>query len=151
MGAGVSEWLCAVSIAATRCWLRTYTSGLPADMASDRKAEIESDVWDMHHDAETAGLGRALLTMRRLLAGMRDDIGWRTEVAPLNEQLLTRRLIAIGAATIVVGTLWSLAPVVLKGRRELATCAETAREPRDTAELRHEVLRCAGLFFAKRD
>ncbi|MGE0866615.1 MAG: hypothetical protein AB7P34_22160, partial [Vicinamibacterales bacterium] len=94
---------------------------------------------------------RVFLATLRLVKGIPDDVGWRMEVAPHHQQLLTRRVIAVVAAIVVVSSLWSAPTLLLKGRRELTTCAETAPTPRDTAALRHEVLRCAGTFFAKRD
>lgn len=129
-------------------WVRVYTAGLSPDAAKARREEIESDLWEMQHDPNRAG---GWIALRRMHAGVPDDIAWRIDVAPLHQQLLTRRFIAITAATIVVMGLWATPAFLLKGRREMMACADTALEPRDTATLRHEVLRCAGTFFAKRD
>lgn len=137
-----------LALSVTRTWLRVYTLGLDPEIARGRREEIESDLWEMQHDAAQRS---PLRIVQRLLGGIADDIGWRMDVAPADEQLLTRRMIALAAATIAVTILWGVPTFLLKGRREMTVCAETARQPRDTAELRHEVLRCAGTFFAKRD
>lgn len=133
---------------ATRLWALLYTAGLPAEVARARRDELDSDLWEMEHDPEPRG---AAVALRRLLAGMPDDIGWRMDVAPHREQVLTRRCVALAAATVIVATLWAVPHFLLKGRREVVACAETALEPRDTATLRHEVLRCAGTFFVRKD
>jgi hypothetical protein len=133
--------------AATRLWARLYTAGLARELARSRRDEIDSDLWEMQHDPDH----RPRAALQRLLFGIPDDIGWRMDVAASHEQLLTRRFIALTAATVIVVILWAVPTVLLKGRREMLSCAETAQDPRDTAELRHEVLRCAGTFFARRD
>ena len=138
-------------LAMTRAWLRLYTSGLPADAALARRAEIDSDLWEMEHDDDVAGTWQhPILALRRLTAGMADDVGWRLEVAPPGEQVVARRLMALAVASVIVVSLWSVPPLLLKGRRELVACAETADTPTSTAALRHEVLRCAGSFFVRR-
>jgi hypothetical protein len=63
---------------------------------------------------------------------------------------VARRSMALAAASVIVVSLWSVPTLLLKGRRELVACAENADTPTSTAELRHEVLRCAGAFFVRR-
>jgi hypothetical protein len=151
MGAGMSARLLTAILAMTRAWLRLYTSGLPADVAIARRAEIDSDLWEMEHDDDLAGTWQhPIVALRRLTAGMADDVGWRVDVAPPGEQVVSRRLMALVAASVIVASLWSVPPLLVKGRRELEACAETADTPTSTAELRHEVLRCAGAFFVRR-
>ena len=151
MGAGMSARLLTTILAMTRAWLRLYTSGLPADVAIARRAEIDSDLWEMEHDADAAGTWQhPMVALQRLTAGMADDVGWRLEVAPPGEQVLARRVMALAAASVIVVSLWSLSSLLIKGRRELVACVETADAPTSTAALRHDVIRCAGAFFARR-
>ena len=147
----MSARLLTAILAMTRGWLRLYTSGLPADVATARRAEIDSDLWEMEHDDDLAGTWQlSIVALQRLTAGMADDVGWRFEVAPPGEQVMARRLMALAAASVIVVSLWSVPPLLLKGRRELVACAETADTPTSTAALRHDVIRCAGAFFARR-
>lgn len=66
-----------------RNWARVYTFGLPSEIRKERRAEIESDLWEHIHDSE---LGRdaaspfcTLHALTRLLAGVPDDLLWRIE------------------------------------------------------------------------
>jgi len=147
----MSARLLTAILAMTRAWLRLYTSGLPADVAIARRAEIDSDLWEMEHDDDLTGTWQhPIVALQRLMAGMADDVGWRLEVAAPGEQVVARRSMALAAASVIVVSLWSVPTLLLKGRRELVACAENADTPTSTAELRHEVLRCAGAFFVRR-
>lgn len=86
----------------------------------------------------------------RLLRGIPADLGWRMDHAGVEEQLLTRRMIALSAATGIVLMLWALPPILFKGSRELVSCAEASAPPANTAALRHDIIRCAGAFFSAR-
>ena len=135
-------------VTATRWWLCVYTTRLDPAVAAARRTEIECDLWEMLHDADPQlARRRTGMALRRLLSGMIDDVAWRMDHAPMREQLLTRRAIALAAATLIIASLWSLPPLVFKGRREVVSCAETAKAPTTTAALRHDVIRCAGAFF----
>lgn len=82
----MSSCLCVVLIALTRAWVRLYTLGMSADMREERTAEIESDLWETRHDSSRSGSwSRTLQLLRRLCAGMINDIAWRMEVAPCRE------------------------------------------------------------------
>lgn len=93
-----------------RAWVALYTRGLHADVADDRRAEIEADLWDEVDMAskvgETAGLGRRRIS--RLIRGMPADVAWRLEQrerstkAPWRTTMHISRLelVAIVAATI---------------------------------------------------
>jgi hypothetical protein len=149
MGAGVSASLFPVAIALTRGWLRLYTGYLPMEVVDQRRAEVESDLWEMAHDPDLVpGPGRGLLAMRRLVRGIPDDLAWRFENAAIEEQLLVRRLLALTAAGAIVLCLLTASSLLLKGRRDIAACAAEAAPPQSTAALRHDVIRCAGAFFA---
>ena len=146
MTAGVLK----ATVALTRAWLRLYTNGLPADVALARRTEVECDLWEMQQDPELQGR-LPFVAATRLLAGMPDDLAWRTDHAPLAEQVLTRRLTALMAAAAIVISLWTAPIFLLKGKRELVSCAGSAATPTTTAALRHDVIRCAGAFFASRE
>jgi hypothetical protein len=57
-------------------WARIYTAGLPDDVAVERRAELESDIWEQLHDpnnATTTGI------ISRLARGTPADLLWRIE------------------------------------------------------------------------
>lgn len=61
---------------AVLAWGRWYTSDLPDDLAADRIAELESDVYEERAAADGApGVGRSILT--RALRGIPADLAWR--------------------------------------------------------------------------
>jgi hypothetical protein len=149
MGAGMTIPLSPVVIALTRGWLAVYTSHAPRPLAESRRAEIESDLWEMAHDAELApGLQRGWIALTRLLAGIPDDLAWRLDNAAVGEQLFVRRVCAFTAATLLVLSLWTVPSWFFSGRQEVATCAATAPHPQTNADFRLEVMRCAGAFFS---
>jgi hypothetical protein len=149
MGAGMTVPVSAVVIALTRGWLAVYTAHTPRHLAESRRAEIESDIWEMEHDADlTPGLRRNWIVATRLLAGMPDDLAWRLDNAEVGEQLFVRRVCALTAATLLVLSLWTVPSLFVDGQQQLATCAATARPPQTNADFRLEVMRCAGAFFS---
>ncbi len=62
-------------------WVGLYTRGLPVDVAADRRAEIESDLWDEAAVADWLGDASTLGRQRasRLIRGMPADVAWRME------------------------------------------------------------------------
>jgi hypothetical protein len=55
------DLLLRTAIALVRAWTRVYTWQMPADEREARRSEIESDLWELQHDADTsAGTGAAL-------------------------------------------------------------------------------------------
>ena len=50
----------------------------------------------------------------------------------------------------VVLSLWALPSLFVNGRREVASCAATAPLLQTDADLRLEIMRCAGAFFVSR-
>ena len=70
------------AIALTRAWAAVYTRGLPSDARTDRREEIDCDLW---HQQRLADLerepvtGTAVQILVRLLLGFPDDIFWRLE------------------------------------------------------------------------
>lgn len=60
--------------AVTRLWTSLYTRGLPADIRTNRRDEIDSDLWDHRHQAEALGdarLGTALPSKHLGLSAVR--------------------------------------------------------------------------------
>jgi hypothetical protein len=75
-----------LAVSAARVWTRLYTLGLPPELCDRRRDEIESDLWE----SVQAGRTDARLAWQiwaRLIGGLADDLGWRSEqvvgVAPL--------------------------------------------------------------------
>ena len=87
---------------AVRTWTRFYTWGLPADLRDARREEIESDLWESVVDADRQDR-LALQIWWRLLGGLSDDLGWRSEqgAAPW----LALRIAAMLAVVALIG-LW---------------------------------------------
>jgi hypothetical protein len=102
--------LLTLAIAAVRGWTRAYTWGMPAAWAENRRAEIESDLWELRHDVGGGrGLTPAVQVLARLFAGAADDLCWRVEVAEIEDSLLLRRTIVLTAtAALVLTVLWIL-------------------------------------------
>jgi hypothetical protein len=83
------------SIAATlvRAWTRLYTVGMPREPRDQRRAEIESDLWESEQQDAIV----------RLIRGMPADLGWRIEhvdgAHPLHTalQLMTTLGLVVGA------------------------------------------------------
>lgn len=147
MGAGVTVRILPIVMALTRGWLRVYTCGMPPDRADARRAEIESDLWEMQHDPDLArGRLSGSMAMARLIDGIPYDIAWRLDNAAFEEQFIVRRVFALTAAAILVLSLWTAPSLLLEGDRD-AVCAETPR-PQTRADLLHEVVRCAGALFS---
>jgi hypothetical protein len=112
-----------------RWWVRLYTAGLPAQTRDDRRAEIESDLWEetrfaAEHDLHRLSL--ALSVWSRWLLGVADDVMWRAEQrASLRDTprqatgrsswalgTSPRRLLGLGAGAAIAITVVSLVVVV---------------------------------------
>jgi hypothetical protein len=62
---------------AVLAWGRWYTRDLPEDLAADRLAELESDVFEERAAAgDAAGVGRSIVG--RAIRGVPADLAWRT-------------------------------------------------------------------------
>lgn len=144
-----------VAKAAVRGWTRAYTWRMPALCAEQRRAEIESDLWELEHDPDGArGLTPAAQVLARLFAGVTDDVWWRLEHSTLDNSLFLRRAVALAAvATVVVSIIW-ISPLTVGGAVDLrggtlvAECANAMTPPKSIAEFRFQVIKCAGAFFA---
>jgi hypothetical protein len=136
-----------IAVGLTRAWVRLYTCHAPAHIAAARRAEIESDLWEMQHDADLPSGRRGAMAAARLLAGIPDDLAWCFDNAPAEEQLLLRRAFALTVATVLVVSLWTVPSLLFSGRQEVADCAASAT-PQTNADFRLEAMRCAGAFFS---
>jgi hypothetical protein len=155
MGACVSSTMLRCAIGLVRLWCRVYTWNMSASLAASRRAEIESDLWELQHDPEaeqSSGAGVQILS--RLLMGIPDDVAWRLESAADGADPLMRRAIALtAAATILVVALWTV-PGWLGSqsvrRTPVTDCADETTPSQMTPDLRIRVMQCAGAFFAPR-
>ena len=101
-----------VAITVVRAWTRVYTCGIPAASAEQRRAEIDSDLWEFHEDARRRGSSPeriAVHMLARLLFGVPHDVLWRIEYEG-DEAMTPRRstwttAAAVGAA-VSVAALW---------------------------------------------
>ncbi len=72
----------AIATALTRSWTAFYTRGLPPDLRSRRREEIDCDLWEHERLAELErepGNGTAVAILLRLTMGAPADILWRLE------------------------------------------------------------------------
>jgi hypothetical protein len=138
------------AVALTRLWARIYTTGMPAEAGEDRRADIESDVWEFLHDEDRdRSLTPALVVLGRLLLGVPDDLAWRIERARDADPRTMPRVVAVAATILLLVTVCWLLPAssgTPKPRRATA-CADAQPEPLSTADLRLSVMQCAGAFF----
>jgi hypothetical protein len=70
----------AVADSFVRTWVRLYTLGLDESNQSDRRAEIESDLWEHRNYAAAEGRGSTVTSLSilgRWLAGISADLSWR--------------------------------------------------------------------------
>src|SRR5262245_12177041 len=95
-------------VALVRAWTRMYTVGSDPVCREERRAEIESDVWELLHDPDGGrGLTPAGQVLGRLIAGVPDDLLWRLEQVGVDPRMLART-IPLAAAAIAAIALWTL-------------------------------------------
>ena len=93
-----------LAAAIVRAWTRVYTSGLPAELREARREEIESDLWEDVHDQERSSGLLAVQMIARMLIGMPDDVGWRSEQG---DRRVSRRVsVALALGVVAVLALW---------------------------------------------
>jgi hypothetical protein len=89
------------AVAAVRAWTRFYTCGLPGEQRETRRDEIDSDLWESLNDSTISGRRTlALLIAARLIVGMPDDLGWRSEQAAAGAGWRWRVALTVVAATV---------------------------------------------------
>lgn len=147
----------------TRWWVRCYTWRLAPDIGADRRAEIDSDLWEHKHDATASGrraTEAALEVVGRLVLGIPSDLSWRYAQRGLLAELADVGVLARkGGATMMTALrrTWWLVPAGLLALWHLAwlTTALTHRaltpltyldHPWESAE-RSGVVAIMGLAF----
>ena len=141
-----------VVVAIIRGWTRCYTWRASEPAVTERRREIDSDLWESLHDRanDSAGaVARALL--RRLVAGLADDVAWRLEQLDGESAFRMRRVVAVAASMVLVAATVALPARLARGRVDLETCAGSAPTVESTADYRLQVMTCAGAFFRPRD
>lgn len=66
--------------ALVRGWVGLYTHGLPPEVRTARRDEVDDDLWCQRHEADALGRSPGLLAgeiLLRLVLGMPADISWR--------------------------------------------------------------------------
>lgn len=96
------SFLARLSTDCVRHWARLYTLGLPDSIRHARLAEIESDLWESHHERDDP-----FLVFSRLVRGMVDDFQWRVEHMAQQSHPALRALALSLAAVILISTLWA--------------------------------------------
>ena len=128
-----------LAVTLVRTWTRVYTWGAPSVWAAQRRADIESDLWEQQHDPNGGrGLAPAAHILARLVSGMADDCTWRLERTTLQDNVLIRRAVMLGAATIALSVLWGSSPASAR----FDPCLGAPRKPRI-----ERVVKCVGAFF----
>lgn len=102
-----------------RAWTRLYTSRLPRAVQQQRRDEIESDLWESQHDAETGHAAAAFHVLIRVVRGIPDDLGWSMEQAVVAGVVRRQTLVAAGrflGMAIVLGTPWAIDHNIVRDR-----------------------------------
>jgi hypothetical protein len=152
MGPGMNAFVLRMAIAIARSWTRAYTRGLPSAHAGARRAEIESDLWELQRDADRGRVrSPAAQVLGRLILGAADDVCWRLEQVSIADSVAARRTIAYMAAALSmtavlwIGVLTNTSDV--NARARVHDCARPIAPVDTTADLRLRVVSCAGAFF----
>lgn len=90
-----------IGVGLTRAWVHFYTRKLPPHIAAQRRAEIESDIWEQLHD--TGRPARTFELVARLVAGIPDDLRWKEEQVEPGE--LRKAIVVTLGATAVAALL----------------------------------------------
>lgn len=102
------------AVGLTRTWVRFYTRDLPPEIAAQRQAEIESDLWEQLHDSDRPA--RAFEVVARLVAGIPDDLRWKEEQVEPGElkKAIVVTLGATAVAALLLMGMMSLAAASIK-------------------------------------
>ena len=92
------------AIAAVRGWTRFYTWGLPPGQRESRRDEIDSDLWESVNEHGEGSCRLALHIIARLIIGIPDDLGWRTE--QVEPGAASRWRVALTALAVLMLGLW---------------------------------------------
>jgi hypothetical protein len=128
-----------LAVTLVKTWTRVYTWGVPPVWAERRRADIESDLWEQRQDPNGGrGLAPAVQILARLIAGIADDLRWRLERTTLQDNVLIRRAVLLGATTIALSVLWGSSSATAR----FDSCPAAPRKPRV-----ERVVECVGAFF----
>jgi uncharacterized protein (TIGR03435 family) len=123
-----------------RVWTRVYTGGMPPTCREDRRAEIESDLWEFQCDAAgDHAFAVASHILLRLLIGVPDDLGWRVERAAVAATLTQRSLALSGrvaGAALCICALWAISADAHRRRPATAVAGSAAVFNQDIEEAR---------------
>lgn len=103
----------AAALAIVRGWTRLYTAHLDPPARDARRAEIESDLWELHEDARRRGASPEEIGVQmllRLVLGFVDDVAWRAEQVSVPPHIVKQALWAAAVASIAF--VWYLASAV---------------------------------------
>jgi hypothetical protein len=118
--------------AIVRTWTSLYTARLPDTTRDDRRAEIESDLWELAHDVDDPdALAPAVLVLARLVRGVPDDLQWRASFVTIGSGSV-RAAITIGTAAIALLAAWVYAvatPTVLPNPAPLVKVVDVFPPP----------------------
>ena len=83
-------------------WVRLYLIGVPRQARRQRRAEIASDLYECRWDVQEQGRSPAAAALRllaRCIAGVLDDLLWRSEVGGISMLRMMRAPIRVALAT----------------------------------------------------
>jgi hypothetical protein len=103
----VTGRLLQVAKALVRCWTAVYTWRMPPELRDARRAEIDSDLWECQQEGPS-NASLPLQIVARLVLGMPDDLGWRSEYRrpPLRAAQVTWALAAAITGAAVFTVIW---------------------------------------------
>src|SRR5882757_3322934 len=89
------------AVAVVRAWTSLYTWRMSKTLQEERRAEIESDLWEFQRDAaDSDPLSVASHMLLRLLIGIPDDLGWRAEHIVAVQSAQAHRTISLSASAV---------------------------------------------------
>jgi hypothetical protein len=97
-----SPTLTVAAAALVRRWTWLYTWPLPATVRQNRLAEIESDLWELQHEARSDRLNPAVQMLVRLFLGIPDDLRWSIAQASWAGRTVRVAVAFVAAALLVL-------------------------------------------------
>ena len=110
---------CAIGV--VRGWTRFYTLHMDPPDRDRRRAEIDSDLWELQEDARRRRCAPATITvlmLARLILGVAHDVMWRIEhegEAAMSPRRSTWMTAAAIGATVCIAALWAFFAAVSIG------------------------------------
>ena len=101
--------------ALVRGWVELYTRGMPAELRSARRDEVDDDLWCQHEEADAIGRSPRSLDaelLLRLLLGMPADVSWRLAharaAAPVPERTSSFSTRVLGTVIVLAAASWMM-------------------------------------------